>query len=487
MPGLVSLRALALAVALSVSAAPALSQSAGYDANCDPRNYTSDEQVQQELCMAHIGCRMTAKAATSACKVKDFFSNLGNTLTGRSTPDNTDVAYALSQTEIVQTPGVTSTVSKVRSSVAQSRLPSYDRTNAAQVDWQQAFYGPPAGSAPQGYLNKGEGGFISWFEGNGGPGADGKLDGTGTQINSKGAVRSGTMTDGQLSGDGLTRSADGGWTGGRFTQGTLDGEGFQTDRDESGQKIVREGKFRNGKPDGVILTSWENQTARKELWKDGKMLAAGENAPRGVVPKDPVYKSPDQIAAEKAAAEEAAVAAQLASEKNPGALYTLGDEWAEKGDMPKAKAAWRELIKRFPDSPLATQAAGRLSGNTQAPPPTTQSSTTVSKSSRLGPRARAIFDAARGDGSFDQDYETMLLQCEPLINGYPQMDENMFTLIWTRDLQLALSDLEHARQGEFAWIDSRLGSFRGWFRATARQDDEINICFLETALQIVSQ
>jgi outer membrane protein assembly factor BamD (BamD/ComL family) len=145
-----------------------------------------------------------------------------------------------------------------------------------------------------------------------------------------------------------------------------------------------EGTFLNGQADGMMLVTYPDFSSRKELWKNGKLLATGEKVPRGVVPKDPDYKSPEQIAAEKAAEADAKFAAQIEREKNPGALYALGDEWAEKGDMAKAKSAWRELIKRFPDSPLATQAAGRLSGASSGAAGTTQVKASPSTDSLTG-------------------------------------------------------------------------------------------------------
>jgi TPR repeat protein len=45
---------------------------------------------------------------------------------------------------------------------------------------------------------------------------------------------------------------------------------------------------------------------------------------------------------------------------NAGALFALGDEADEKGLKANARAAFRALVSRFPDSPLATKAADRL-------------------------------------------------------------------------------------------------------------------------------
>ncbi|WP_291204270.1 hypothetical protein [Hyphomonas sp.] len=348
-------RALVFASLFGLLASPALAQASGYDANCDPRNYTADEMVQQELCSAHVGCRLTQKAMTSACKVKDFFSNLGGALSGRSTPDNMDVLEALNRSEVPQTSGVKSTNASARPYYEGARLPSYDRTNAAQISME-----PPVDGKPSGSLNWDKDGTVRWFEGTGARNASKQLSGNGVQIDSTGRIRAGILIDDAIGGGGIARTPDASWAGGNFKSGRLEGDGYQLKSDGTGNAPVLEGTFKDNQPDGMMLATYPDFSSRKELWKDGKLIVAGPKVAKGQVPPTP--KSPQEEAAEKAAAEAAAFAAQLSSEKNPGALYALGDEWAEKGDMAKAKSAWRELIKRFPDSPFAIKATDRLSG-----------------------------------------------------------------------------------------------------------------------------
>ncbi|MBA4337953.1 MAG: hypothetical protein C0421_03815 [Hyphomonas sp.] len=349
------LRLIVLVGIMSFGASPALAQASGYDANCDPRNYTSDEMLQQELCSAHVGCRLTQKAATSACKVKDFFSSLGGVLGGRSTPDNMDVLEALNRSEVPQTSGVKKTNASARPYYEGSRLPSYDRSNAAQISVE-----PPTDGRPAGSLNRDKDGTVRWFEGTGARNASNQLSGNGVQIDSTGRIRAGIIIDDAIGGGGIARAPDASWAGGNFKAGRLDGDGYLLKSDGTGNAPVLEGTFKNNQPDGMMLATYPDFSSRKELWKDGKLIAAGPKVAKGLVPPNP--KTPQEEAAEKAAAEEAAFAARLAGEKSPGALYALGDEWAEKGDMAKAKSAWRELIQRFPDSPLAIKATDRLSG-----------------------------------------------------------------------------------------------------------------------------
>lgn len=348
-------RALMAAGLLGLMASSAQAQGSGYDANCNPKDYTADELLQQEICSAHVGCRLTLKFGNSACKVKNFVSNLGGVLGGRSTPDNLDVVEALNRTEVPQTPGVRRTNASVRPRYEGSRLPSYDRTNAAQISLDPE----PSVGKPGGYLNRDNDGTVRWFEGSGWLSESGKRTSSGgVQIDSKGDIKAGILDHDVLSGYALRRAPDGSWAAGNFTQGRLDGMGYALAPDGMNPAPVLEGTFKNGLADGMMLATWPDGASRKELWQDGKLVRAGARVAKGQFPQDP--KTPEQEAAERAAAEKARFDADLAKLPNPGAVYAFADEWASRGDMDKARAAWRSLLTRFPGSPLALKAADRL-------------------------------------------------------------------------------------------------------------------------------
>lgn len=372
----------------------ASAQARQYDANCNKKDYTADEQLQQELCSSHMGCKLVM-LAEKACKVKDFLGSLGGVLDGRSKPDNYDVMQALNQTEVVQTPGVRETNLSAAKSIKATRLPSYDRSNAAEVDWQQVFYGPPPTGNPQGYLNRDAGGAVRWFEGTGNLNGSNQWTGAGVQIDSKAGIKVGDQANDAMEGAALKRGSDGSWTGGSFKGGNLSGAGYSADPTATGKSPVMEGTFLNGQADGMMLVTYPDFSSRKELWRGGKMVAAGPKVPKGQFPQNP--KTPEEEAAEKAAADEAAFSAKLTKEANPGGLYALGDEWAEKGDMTKAKAAWRELLKRFPDSTLASKAADRLSGGGSATVSPGQAGSAGISASYSGPVS--LTGEWRGEGS----------------------------------------------------------------------------------------
>ncbi len=384
------LRALALAATLILAAAPAFAQSADYDSNCDPRNYTADEMLQQELCSAHVGCWLTQKAATSACKVKDFFSNLSGVLGGRSTPDNLDVMEALNRTEVPQTSGVKKTNASARPYYEGSRLPSYDRTNAAQISVE-----PPMDGRPSGSLNREKDGTVRWFEGTGARNASNQLSGNGVQIDSTGRIRAGIVIDDAIGGGGIARTPDASWAGGNFKAGRLDGDGYRLQSDGTGNAPVLEGTFKNNQPDGMMLATYPDFSSRKELWRGGKLIAAGPTVPKGSIPSNP--KTPEEEAAEKMAAAEAKFTAELRAQKSAGSLYALGDELAAKGETEKAQRAWRDLIRRFPESQLAASAADRLSGRSG---PSTTSSPSASTSAGAGdssPAGAGFYDVTLVD------------------------------------------------------------------------------------------
>lgn len=362
------LRSTTLLLAL-LCTGPASAQS--HDANCNPSTYTADQQFEQEVCKSHMGCRFTFLAQT-ACKAKDFLGKLGDKLTGRSRPDNWDVLDALNETEVPQTPGVRDTNAKVKPPYYQSnlRLPSYDRTNAAQVDWQQAFYGPPTnsgtqqsdGSSTRSLFKRGSDGSASLFEGKGLALTEELMfRGIGVQIGSKGEIAAGYANGIGLSdGGGVYRYPNGAWQVGEFRGGQLNGPGYTTPGDRSG--TVMEGTFLNGLADGMMLVTWPDGSSRKEYWKDGKLVTAGLKVPKGQFAPSP--QTPEQLAA----AQEREYEAELAAAPSAGALYALADQWAEKGDVSKAKAAWRALLRRFPNSPLAERAIIRLEARGSAQP-----------------------------------------------------------------------------------------------------------------------
>jgi hypothetical protein len=91
------------------------------------------------------------------------------------------------------------------------------------------------------------------------------------------------------------------------------------------------------------------------------LTAHGSPTPT-VVPAAAVPAPAAPVAAAAAPAPvDQAFLAELAAIPTAGALYALGDEMAEKGDRARASLAFRTILTRFPNDPLASKAADRLS------------------------------------------------------------------------------------------------------------------------------
>jgi hypothetical protein len=251
-----------------------------------------------------------------------------------------------------------------------------ERTEREALEKSWAPNPPPAGAdtaavltddAPAVIWRDKRGGFINIFKGNGPADPQSatvetgdEINGEGTLINDKGIQR-GTFENGKLEGAGEAISNDGSWAVGTFDNGEMEGQGIVIAEDADGQVAVTEARFRDGAPDGLAETTFENGSSRRDIWAEGKKVATGAIAAAGKMPETPEYKSPAQLAAE---AEKAFLAA-LDTETNPGELFVMADGFAEDGDLAKARQAWRALVRRFPNSPLAAQAAARL-GNSGA-------------------------------------------------------------------------------------------------------------------------
>lgn len=92
---------------------------------------------------------------------------------------------------------------------------------------------------------------------------------------------------------------------------------------------------------------------------DASLTAHGSPKPT-VVPTAPAAAVPVAAAAAPAPVDQPFLA-ELAAIPTAGALYALGDEMAEKGERAKASLAFRTILTRFPNDPLASKAADRLS------------------------------------------------------------------------------------------------------------------------------
>jgi hypothetical protein len=92
---------------------------------------------------------------------------------------------------------------------------------------------------------------------------------------------------------------------------------------------------------------------------DAALTARGSPMPAAAPVAPPVIAAAAAPAA--IAPVDQAYLAELAAIPTAGALFALGDEMAEKGELAKAKLAFRAILNRFPNDVLAAKAADRLS------------------------------------------------------------------------------------------------------------------------------
>lgn len=185
------------------------------------------------------------------------------------------------------------------------------------------------------------------------------IDGEGILLSEDGLKR-GNFQDGKLEGSGEEVTDDGIWRGGNFQSGELEGNGFEVGQ-MNGEVYYLEGNFKDGEVDGLASVRYDGGNMRRVLFEGGQAVAFGPMGKAGEMLDESNMKTRAQMLAEEEQRRDAEFLASLGSAKSAGALYAMADEFAEKGEAEKARKIYREILKRYPESPLAAQAAGQLS------------------------------------------------------------------------------------------------------------------------------
>lgn len=387
--------------------APVTAQSS-YNSKCQPVEKSQDEQTLEETEKLHpvisAGYRLAAKACRGINYLKKLFSK-------ESDPDKIDADMVFEASKPEMDPVKVRQEYLKEERKAEQRMkdreerkrdeylrsnPANDaakeRNERADEEGMLARMREPLVPfpipAPEPVIMppKKEGGFIQIFQGKVTPvDAKGTLPQTPEQLNGEGTfigedgIESGTFEGGELEGGGQEITPDGAWRGGNYHDGEIEGAGFEVGM-RDGQVYYMDGNFVDDRPDGSVTMSYTDGTSQRVLWKNGEPVAYGQMAALGAIPAEPVYKSPQQLAAEA----DAAFDAKLASAPSGGALYAIADELEEQGDSAKARRAYRALMTRFPDSPLADRAAGKLDGDGGKSSSSSTNGTTSSGNSSVG-------------------------------------------------------------------------------------------------------
>ena len=384
----IAIASLTLAAAV---AQPAFAQD--YDPDCKPIP-AEDQRIDLQIARGWPPIGLGLVIASKACQAKNYLDRL---LTRSPDLDKATVAdvFDAARPQLPETVSPEQHYKEEREAAtrikarAEEARRQYLRSNPAdeavtaanareaqarelgQTGQQGAFRDPGAPAAPPAHevptyttlppLNPN--GFIRVFEGSAPP-RDGTaaaapatladIDGEGTLIDDEG-MKLGTFKDGELEGMGQEITAKGAWRGGYYENGQIEGPGFEVVERRDAVYAI-EGDFVDDKPEGYARVILSDGSSRIDLWRDGKLLAVGTVAAQGKQPVNPVYKSPEQLAAEEADRFETS----LQSTSSAGALYALADELAEKGESARATLAFRRILTRFPDSPFALRASDRL-------------------------------------------------------------------------------------------------------------------------------
>lgn len=111
------------------------------------------------------------------------------------------------------------------------------------------------------------------------------VDGTGVILTDKG-IEAGIFKRGQLEGYGEEVTENGNYRSGAYMNGRMEGEGIEVGRGRDGQQYAIGGQFSNDAPDGQATVTYENGSSRRQLWRNGTLVAESAIAPRGATPLD---------------------------------------------------------------------------------------------------------------------------------------------------------------------------------------------------------
>jgi hypothetical protein len=400
-------------------------------ANCKELS-DPDAAFKLELCSSHAACKMVAKVYKTCTAVRSFVERVANSV-GQGVKTFFGYRKEVSPDNLWEALQTDNSTRRLDDIPAEKYRGTAIKQALATTDLR-ATEGRDA-----------NGSFISY-----GSSKDGGLQGWGMKVSDDGAVTRGQFRDGKLEGQGewlaVNANGLGARMSGEFSSNRLQGEGAMA----SSSGLLAQGRFQaqvltDGKltaPDGTRQEgrfdpkNWQlidgskyaadGSPSEKGTFRDGQLYvgeryAAGQvvaivNRPRELMQQAEARQSANAeraraLDAEKAAAEqrvrdEAALREQkfktdLAG-MNVGQLFALADELQAAGRTDPARQAMRALVTRFPDHPLATQAAANLSGaSAKAPSPIapaapdrTTSPGTAQASARQGPSQKSC-DAER--------------------------------------------------------------------------------------------
>lgn len=355
-------------------------QSGSNPANCE-EIADPDIKFQMEVCSSHVGCRLVMGIHGACVKVKQFLGNLKSILTREEKVEQEKLSQdtsifgklksitggtrvELTANHVVEA-SLTDPMKRLQDEDAEWRSKSTQVSAKISAANKQVLTGTTGGGTGQyAYIGDVTNGVASgWgtrFYSNGlilrGEFKDNDLSGTGDAIYSNGLRQLGSYVSGQVNGEGFQVDALGNQFRGTYRNGQANGMGTLYRPDGS---IQSKGEFVNSKLHVGEIYSADGAT-RQTVDKPAEARLAQEQAEERQRERVLAQRAAAKRKEDEAAAAEQAYRASLNS-LNAGELFAKADEWSSSGDKAKAREVLRALVSRFPDHPLAAQAAQQMS------------------------------------------------------------------------------------------------------------------------------
>jgi hypothetical protein len=382
------LRMLAISMLLLASVGNSYAQLNANAADCNELK-DPDVMFQMDLCKAHAGCRLVMGIHNTCVSAKKFFTNLKEqvgegvkSLFGYKKEVTSDMVFEASlsdrQRAVLQNKNWNMAVDDIKEGqkkTVKDVLSGYSSNNTAWTYIGDVSGGKRNGLGATFYSNGRleRGGYredqrngsvdITLIDGTRFTGLflNDQMDGQGFGVFSDGTKYRGGYVASKMDGGGLMEFVNGWRYEGSFKENKYSGDGAMYRADGT---VYELGIFKDGKLSvGKRYDTQSNVTAQIDKPRDEqKALEAKQQADAAQQRAEQAEKQvAEQRRRDAAAAADRDYRASLNS-MNAGQLFAKADELSSNGDTAKAREVLRALVSRFPDHPLAAQAASQMAG-----------------------------------------------------------------------------------------------------------------------------
>jgi hypothetical protein len=367
----------------SAGVMPAFAQPNPGIANCEE---IKDEatQTQKNFCEAHVGCRLVFGIQKGCTEAKGFLIRLQNIMKRDNVPEpavaNKGSLFDRFKSIIGIKPDVTSN-QVFEASMTESQLllqekdPDWKERSAkvrdlvskadskSSLEWKatNGERGVYIGDVKDGKANGV--GVVFWQDGEMSRGeyVANVRHGLADALHTDGLRRLGNEFNGKRNGDGMTLHPDGRFFKGAYFDGQASGLGAMHRPDGT---LIFKGIYDKGQPSvGIAYDKDGIETEKIDRPEQARQVRLAQEK---VDAEARAKAEQDRLAAEQrrrdeASAQERAYQASL-NAMNAGQLFAKADELRASGRGDEARRMTRVLVSRFPEHPLALQAAGQIAG-----------------------------------------------------------------------------------------------------------------------------